>query len=50
LLEREKSLVQKYIKEFDWKSFFKVTKILEQKGAEKLSRNFAFPTRKQTFV
>ena len=31
LLERAKSLVQKYIKEFDWRSFLKVTIILEQK-------------------
>jgi hypothetical protein len=31
LLERAKSLVQKCIKEFDWKSILKVTEILEQK-------------------
>jgi hypothetical protein len=45
LLERAKPLVQKYIKEFDWKSFSR-----SQQGAEKLFRNFGFPTRKQTFV
>jgi hypothetical protein len=37
LLERAKSLVQKYIKEFGWKSILKVTKILEQKALKNSS-------------
>ncbi len=32
LLERVRCLVQKYGKEFVWKSFLKATKILEQKA------------------
>ena len=40
LLERAKSLVQKYIKEFDWKMFFEGHKNLRTKGIEKLFRNF----------
>jgi hypothetical protein len=37
LLERAKCLVQKYIKEFDWKCFPEATKILEQKTLENSS-------------
>ncbi len=40
LLERAKCLVQKYIKEFDWKCFSKATKFLEQKVLEKYSATF----------
>jgi hypothetical protein len=37
LLERAKSLVQKYIKEFGWKSILKITKILEQRALKNSS-------------
>jgi hypothetical protein len=40
LLERAKSLVQKCIKEFDWKSILKVTEILEQKALKTLPQLF----------
>ena len=40
LLERAKCLVQKYIKEFDWKCFSKATKILEQKTLKNYSATF----------
>jgi hypothetical protein len=39
-LERAKCLVQTYIKEFDWKCFSKVTKILEQKALGNSSATF----------
>ncbi len=39
-LERAKCLVQKYIKEFDWKCFSKATKILEQRTLENSSATF----------
>jgi len=39
LLERAKSLVLKYIKEFDWKSFLNATKNLRRKAIENLFRN-----------
>jgi hypothetical protein len=40
LLERAKSLVEKYIKEFYWKSFLKATKISKQRALKSSSATF----------
>jgi hypothetical protein len=40
LLETARSLMQKYIKEFDWKSSLNATQILEPEVLEKTSATF----------